>query len=188
MISRRCWRADRQRSGEGTRVERQAGAFPDLEHRRGRARRAKRAASSERNVLSDGHRRHVREMLMNHADTGGHRRRGRENWPRRVAGGDGSGIGAEESERRTDQRRFSGAVFAEQRVHCSATNAKRNVAQRPRGAESLRDVGERQRDAFRPRAVLAYHRPLGMSMNTDVSPKCAATSSPRARTPSVSVA
>ncbi len=89
-VSRECFddlesllAADRQRSGEGIRVERQTGAFPDLEHRRRGALRAKRAARSERDVLGDGHRRHVREMLMNHSDTGGHRRRGRENWARR---------------------------------------------------------------------------------------------------------
>ena len=143
-VSRECFDdlepllgADRQRSGEGTGVERQAGASPDLDHCCGGARRMKPAASSERNVLGDRHRRYVREMLMNHADTGGHCRRGRQNSARRIARGDGSGIDAEESERCTDQRRFSRAVFAEERVDCSMANAKRNVAQRHRGAEAL---------------------------------------------------
>lgn len=141
------------------------------------------SATSERDVLGDGHRRHVREVLMHHTNAGidGVGRCPDDAITRR----DATGIGCRQTEGDAHERRFAGAVFSEEGVHGAAPNADGDVLECDGCSVALRDAGERE---YYIGINGVRHNPLGTSMNVDLMPNDSARRSPSARTPNVSVA
>ena len=89
-------------------------------------------------------------------------------------------VGLLETVRDSHERRFSGAVLAEQRVHCSTCRAERRVVECEDRPEPLDDRPERERRIG--------HSPVGASTNTHGTSNAFPTCSAKAWTPSVSVA
>ena len=100
------------------------------------------ALGAQRHVLGDAQRRHQHEVLMDHADAGRDR-------IRRGADADGSPldpdvprIGLVEAVEDRHQRRFAGAVLADDAVDRAGGDRKRDVLVRGDGPEALGDADE----------------------------------------------
>ena len=88
-----------------------------------------RIAGLNRDVLGDRHPFDEAEILMDEGDRAAHRAPDR----RRLAGeADLAGVGLVDARQDFDQRRFAGAVLAEQRMDLAATDVEIDVIERER--------------------------------------------------------
>ncbi len=137
------------------RVERQRGAEPrerlcrsrphggPVEHEAAEHRAAGRQMA-EHDILGDRQGGHQAQLLRDHDDAGGQRGPRIGERARRAVQHEAAGVGLMLAAQDLDQGRFSGAVFADQRVDRAARQGQRDVAQGLGRVEAFRDPVDRE--------------------------------------------
>ena len=154
--------ADRQFADDGVRIDLEAVFAPELGEPladQARAFGEQRAAlGAEHDVLEHAERRHQHEVLMHHADAVADRLARRADPDRLAVDADFAGVGLVEAVENRHQRRFSGAVLADDAVNDAAFDDEIDVIVGVNRAEALVDAD--QFDGGRGFVGLSRHPPL----------------------------
>ena len=138
--------ADRQFADDGVRIDLEAVFAPELGEPladRARALGEQRAAlGAEHDVLEHAERRHQHEVLMHHADAVADRLARRADPDRLAVDADFAGVGLVEAVENRHQRRFAGAVLADDAVDDAAFDDEIDVIVGVNRAEALVDADQ----------------------------------------------